>query len=678
MYIVEVTPFSKSMRTDSLSYFSKTKVLPGCVVTVPLRSKSTKGLVTAVKNVKDLKTELRQSQYTLKKVTGVSKNILFSEEFLTAAAKSAEYFATSSGSIIQGLIPKNLLNDIEKLKKAPAPKNKKILNGSSGANTPANSKSESSNSKENVPVAETTDEETEHPKYIIQTEDKDRYSEYKSIIRGQFAKGKSVLFCVPTMEDGMYAKDSLSRGIESHTFVLNSKMTKTQLVKSWNEVVDRDKPSLIIVTGGMTGIPIANLGTIILERESSNAYKTRQRPHFDMRYFIEEYASALNADFIVGDLMLRAETLWRYDQHEFTEFTPIKFRSITDATQKIVDMKKDEEVSKKDQFISRSLDYMLEEAIENSEKVFLLTSSKGLAPLVACSDCGEVVRCEHCSSPVKLHGRNSGPLSNINVTTKTAREKENYFRCHTCGHERSAGETCINCNSWRLMTVGAGTEKVETELKKKFLKTKILILDKDHASTPKKAQKIIQDFNESASAILIGTEMALLYLRDQVENVGIISVDSLFGLPDFRIRERILNVLLKARALASQDFIIQTRNTEEGLFQNIVDGNLTDFYRKEFIDRKKFNYPPFSLIIKISLAAKTNAQIEKQFDDVKDVLAPQELVTYPAFVETVRGKKVVHGMIKINREDWPDKYLVERLKNLPPQFQIQIDADSIL
>lgn len=639
MYIVEVTPFSKSIRSNSLSYFSSTKITVGAIVSVPLRSKIIKGLVIDVKNVKELKSEIKQSAFAMKKIKGVSKNILFSKEFVRAADDTAEYFATSGGSIIQSLIPNNLLDDISKLQKV----------------TPD--------------VVESDD--TEHPKFVLQAEDKDRYSEYKSIIRGQFAKQKSILFCVPTVEDGIFAEKQLSRGIEKHTFILNSRMSKGAMIKTWNEIISRDKPSLVIVTGGMIGIPITNLGTIIVDRESSGAYKTQQRPYFDLRYFIEKYASALNADFIMGDLMLRAETLWRYDQQEFTEYTPIKFRSITDATQKIINMKDADELEKQSDAISNSLNYLINEAVEKSEKILLITTRKGLAPIITCGDCGEIVKCEHCSSPIKLHGKS--------LDRKSApREKENFFKCHTCGHERSAGETCVKCNSWRLTPLGVGTEKIEQELQEKFPKTKIFVLDKEHAKTPSKAQKIMKDFNNAASAILIGTEMALLYLHEPIENVAVVSVDSLFALPDFRIRERILNILLRSKSLASQDFMIQTRNKEEGLFQNVIDGNLTDFYRKEFIDRKKFNYPPFSLIIKISLAGKTPGQIEKQFDEVAEMMSPQELVTYPAFTEMVRGKKIVHGMIKLNRESWPDKYLIDRLKNLPPQFKIQIDADSVL
>jgi primosomal protein N' (replication factor Y) (superfamily II helicase) len=636
MYIIEVTPFSRSIRSPSLSYFSSQEILPGSIVSIPLRNKTIKGLAINSTPIKDLKTEIKNSQFALKKIKGVSKNILFTNEFIKAAEETANYFATGSGSIIQALIPENILENIDKLQKS-APVIKEIKKF----------------------------ETQTQPKYILQTEDKDRYSEYKSIIREQFARNKSILFCVPTVEDANYAEKELSRGIEKHTFVLHSKVGKNEIIKKWNEITTRDKPSLIIVTAGFVGIPLPNLGIIIVERENSASYKTKKRPYFDFRFFFEKYANALGANYMLGDLMLRAETLWRYSEQEFLEHTQIKFRSITDANQKIVNLKDRNEVNGNENFISETLRRILSDSLKKNERIFLLTNRRGIAPITICGDCGTIVRCDYCSSPMVLHGKN-------------LKEQGNHLCCHSCGNKRETDFTCKNCNSWKLNLLGAGVEKIESEIKNIFPDVKVFILDKDHAETHEKARKIVEGFYDSPAGILIGTEMALLYLHNQVERVGIISIDSMFGLPDFRIKERILNILLRARALASQEYIIQTRNKEETIFKNIIEGNLTDFYRQEFIDRKKFNYPPFSLIIKISLSAKTSLQIEKQFAEIAKMLQPYELLTYPAFIETVRGQKIVHGMIKVPRNEWPNKYLIHQLRNLPPQFKVQIDAESVL
>jgi primosomal protein N' len=113
--------------------------------------------------------------------------------------------------------------------------------------------------------------------------------------------------------------------------------------------------------------------------------------------------------------MLRSETLKRYDDHAFFEFSPIKFRSIADAQQKIIDMKDEDEVSEYENPISNSLHKLIKENNELNDHLFILNNRKGLSPLVVCSDCGTIVKCEECESPVVLYG-------------KYAQEKNNYFK----------------------------------------------------------------------------------------------------------------------------------------------------------------------------------------------------------------------------------------------------------
>lgn len=635
MHIVEVTPFSKSIRNDSYTYFSSKPIKVGSIVTVPLRNRNVKGLVVDCKNGKNLKSELRSSDFSIKKVVGVSKEVFLRPEFIEAVEETADYFATSVGAIIESVVPKVVFEEIDKFKKINKVSSKK-----------------------------TKKPETKSQKYVLQTEDSDRYSEYKSIIREKFAKDESVIFIVPTIEDCNIAEEKLSRGIEKNTFVLNSKTTKKKLLKIWEQINESEKPVLLIATTKFTSLPISNTGMIIVERENSSAYRTQKMPYFDLRFFIEKYAEKINTPFLYGDLMLRAETLKRYDDHIFFEFSPIKFRSISDAKQKIVDMKDEKEVEEYENPISNSLAELIKENNELNDHLFILNNRKGLSPLVVCGDCGTIVKCEECESPVVLYG-------------KDATEKNNYFNCHFCGAKRGAGEKCANCDSWKLQTVGFGTERIRREIQKQFPKVKVFVLDKDTATTPVQAKKVVREFYESPSAILVGTEMAILYLHEAVENVAISSIDSMFSSPDFRVKERILNILLKARSKANQNFIIQTRNPENHIFTDLKAGNLTNFYRNEFIERKKYNFPPFSLIIKISTSARQFKTAENEITKIKESFGLDDMLIFQSQLVRNRGMKTAVGLLILDKEDWPNKGLVEKFKMLPAKFKLEIDAESL-
>jgi primosomal protein N' len=60
--------------------------------------------------------------------------------------------------------------------------------------------------------------------------------------------------------------------------------------------------------------------------------------------------------------------------------------------------------------------------------------------------------------------------------------------------------------------------------------------------------KTLEKFRAKPGSILLGTEMMLQYIHEKVENSVIISLDSLFSLPDFRIQEKILSMLITLRS----------------------------------------------------------------------------------------------------------------------------------
>lgn len=632
MYVVLVTPFSKGIKTEFLSYFSPKFVAPGSIVTIPVRKKEYKGLVIETRAVEDLKQEIKNSDFGIKKIKSVNKNFSFDKNFIFAASETAKYFLTSAGAIINFLIPKHILDDISKIS----------FHQDAGAEKP---------SKGN--------------KFVIQTEDEERFASYKNIIRSEFAKGRSVFFCVPTIEDAHYAAKKLSKGIETSTFVLHGDISKKKILETWQKATAHEGASLVIATGKYFSLPIRNLGAIILERENSGGYKTMMRPYFDFRKFAEFYATSIGADLYLGDFLLRAETLWRFDQHELTEYNQIKFRSLSTTKTAVIDMKNKSKAEKAFPLFSNQMKDMLRDNHTNNHRAFLYVSRKGLSPLIVCGDCGHVVTCNKCSAPVVLYG-------------KDTKEPDNYFRCHACGEQRYSGEKCAKCQSWKLTEIGIGIDKVSAQILDFLPEAKIFVLDKNKAPTPKKATEIVSKFLETPGGILVGTEMALLYMREPIENVGVISIDTMLSIPDFQIRERILKILLSCRLIAMQNFLIQTRKIEDEIFDNAVTGNLANFYRQEFLDRKKFNYPPFSTIVKISTTAVSKQKLEHEFETLQKYFMPEELAYFPAFVERIRGRFVMNGIIKIPKMRQLEEVLIHKLRNLPPQYKVEIDAQSVI
>jgi primosomal protein N' (replication factor Y) len=205
----------------------------------------------------------------------------------------------------------------------------------------------------------------------------------------------------------------------------------------------------------------------------------------------------------------------------------------------------------------------------------------------------------------------------------------------------------------------------------------IFRIDTDTVKNHKKAKELVDKFYKTPGSILIGTEMAILYLDETIENSIVASIDSLFAIPDFRGNEKIMNILLKMRQLSQNKFIVQTRSVDEPVFEYAIKGNIADFYRSEIVEREQFAYPPFVTLIKITYQGMRNEVVE-EMKRLKEFLSPYTVQIFPAFIETVKGKYVMHALIKADKKTWPDETLVKKLQSLPPHFTVKIDPDNLL
>ena len=224
--------------------------------------------------------------------------------------------------------------------------------------------------------------------------------------------------------------------------------------------------------------------------------------------------------------------------------------------------------------------------------------------------------------------------------------------------------------------LGIGIQGLEKELQEKFPDAPLFKIDSDTTPTDKKVQAVMKKYMSTPGAILIGTEMMVPYL-EPIEHVAVVSVDALFSLPDFRMHERLLYTLLHLRQVAQKTFILQTRAIEDRIFDYALKSNILDFYRDEINERKIFNYPPFTTLIKISLRGKKE-MVQNEMENIRDFLKPFELAIFPAFVKNADGLFSMHGVIKIARRKWVDDELSMKLRSLPPQFTVAIDPESLL
>jgi primosomal protein N' len=651
MFIIECLPLSKSLNKESLSYFGSEYLEPGSLLKINIRGKNTSALVLESRDVVDLKTEIKSANFRLKKISAISSKPFLKKEFLKAVQDTANYFVSTCGGILYHLLPTFVLENTNLLQ---------IPKFTSESLTP---------SENNIS--------------ILQAPDEERLALYRAFIREEFAKKKSVFLCLSQNENIRQTKEKLERGIESFVCCFHNEMSKNDFRKEIKKVYSKEHPILIIGTAKWLFLHREDLGAILLDGENESGWKTLSRPFIDLRFFAEILAKNRHVRLIIGDSFLRTETLYRYKQGELSEFESVKWRLPKTAETVVIDLKRKgvkekfrPNTTNAEEFktLSSELLDLIKENVRKNSNIFIFAARKGISSVTVCRDCGEQVKCGNCLAPVILYKTNKG----------------NVFRCHQCGETREAAEVCQNCGSWKLAAFGAGIDRVAEEIKKEIPDIKLFEIHKDVTPTPTKAMEIVRNFYNQRGSVLLGTEMALPYLFKKTTSTAIASFDSLFSLPDFRIREKIFRLILQIEGLAKEKFLIQTRNPNDSVVEFAISSNLAEFYRKEMEDRKILGYPPFGIFIKIT-ARGTRNFVVRETENIKNIFSQHHksstqtgksrghaLIVFNSIHEKKGQQAAVNAVIKLPREKWVDSDFFQILKSLPPHFEIKIDPDNLL
>ncbi len=662
MNIIRVIPLTRSKIADELSYFTSSDIPVGAIVSVPVRSKSMSAIVTSVQPAEDLKSDIKNAPFVIRKLGKLKATSFFPPQFMDAAEYLASYYATTLGNTIDCLVADSILEQAHKIA-PPLPRQ------SSFDAVP-----------ETAMMMQNQDET-----YAVQGDDADRISTWRSLIRQEFARKKSVAIHVPTIDDARFFVSALEKGIEGYIFLLHGSLTKKQAADQWAKIADIDHPIVVISTGSFSLLPRGDIETVVIERESGRGWIVPKSPYIDFRHSLETVARRRRQTVFIADSMLRTETLRRLDAHDISEGSPFKWRSISTARDVLVDMRtknprearrsaapdaESEEtpeapvaIGPSFKVLSPELENLIRSNQEESTHLFVLATRRGTSPITVCSDCESVVSCAQCSSPVVLH---------------TSKESgRNFFMCHTCGTRRSADEVCVVCGGWRLVPLGVGIDLVRNEIERLFPGIETFKIDADSTKTDKQIAETAAAFRAKPGSVLLGTEMAIHHIPDRIDHIAIVSLDSLFALPDFRIQEKIMYTLIRLRAQATRTFLVQSRRPDERVFEFGLKGNLSDAYRATLAERKQFNYPPFSILIKLTVEGKKDA-IARIMADAQKLLEPREIDVFPAFTSTVRGNSVIHGLMRIETGAWPDPEVAGILKSLPPNVSVKINPETLL
>ena len=189
----------------------------------------------------------------------------------------------------------------------------------------------------------------------------------------------------------------------------------------------------------------------------------------------------------------------------------------------------------------------------------------------------------------------------------TYHRSSNAAVCHYCGRKFPLRDTCPDCGSRFIKYAGAGTEKVEDEVRSLWPDAGVDRFDLDTASAADDPTKVIDDFQKGKTDILVGTQMVTKGLDfDNVSVVGILSADNLISFPDFRAYERSFQQMTQVSGRAGRrgkqgKVIIQSYQPYHQAIRDAMANDYESMYKSQIVERRVFKYPPYYKLIVITV-----------------------------------------------------------------------------
>ncbi len=370
-----------------------------------------------------------------------------------------------------------------------------------------------------------------------------------------------------------------------------------------------------IVVGARSAVfaAVPGLALIVVDEEHDASYKQDSDPRYDARTVAAKRAALEGAVAVYGSATPRPESWAALERLSLggrlgASLPPVR----------IVDLRREAGYP-----LSAPLLAELRGVAERRGKAILLLNRRGLAPALHCRACGTTVRCENCDVALVLHG-------------------DADLRCHHCGFTLPAPSACPLCGSPDLARLGAGTQKLERELRRELPELELIRLDADAVAKPELLAGLLRRFSETDGAVLLGTQMVAKghHFRG-VELAAVVDADTGLGLPDFRAEERTFQLITQLAGRSGRDapgkVLVQTFQPDARPIVHAARHDVARFLGEELERRRELGYPPFRHLVRIVVGGPALEPVVRALQELKAGIHGAELLG-PAPLPRLRGR----------------------------------------
>lgn len=466
--------------------------------------------------------------------------------------------------------------------------------------------------------------------------------------------------------------------------LVHSKLSEGERYDTWR----RARLGLLnVIVGARSALfsPLPNIGLIVADECHDSSYYQADPPFYNAVTAAQTYARLVGAVCVLGSATPTVVQRYHSEKSEGVEAGRMWRlqlpRRVFDAGLppiQVVDMREELKAGQRGIF-SRSLLKELDATLERGEQAILFLNRRGTATYIFCRDCGHVLRCPNCDTPLTLHIEYRAPT-------------QERLLCHHCGYERGKPGTCPACGGRQIREYGLGSEKVEAELKTLFPQARTLRWDWETTREKHSHEMILTHFAAHRADVLIGTQMLAKGLDlPLVTLVGIVLGDVGLYLPDPFAGERVFQVLTQVAGRAGRSerggkVTLQTFDPANPVIQSAAGHDVDGFYHYELEQRRRLGYPPFSRLVRLeyrhqdpSIASSEAQKLARRLGELSVGSASRQTTIIgpvPSFFARIGGyyrwQIVLRGTdpVLFLREGPVDRWLVD--------WRVEVDPISLL
>ena len=456
---------------------------------------------------------------------------------------------------------------------------------------------------------------------------------YIHLIDEAVRQGRQVLYLLPEIALTTQITERLKRVFGSRLGIYHSKFPDAERVEVWQKQLSQEPYDIILGVRSSLFLPFQRLGLVIVDEEHENTYKQQDpAPRYHARNAAIVLASMCGAKTLLGTATPSVESWYNATEGGKYALVELKERYKEIQLPEIipVDIKELQRKKRMNGPFSPLLLQYVREALEQKEQVILFQNRRGFAPMIECHTCGWVPKCKNCDVSLTYH------------------KGLNQLTCHYCGYTQPVPRQCPACEGVDLRNRGFGTEKIEDDVKAIFPEARVARMDLDTTRTRTAYERIIHDFQQGRTDILIGTQMVSKGLDfDHVSVVGILNADTMMNYPDFRAYERAFQLMAQVAGRAGRKnkrgrVVLQTKSIDHPIIPQVMRNDFEGMVAGQLAERQLFRYPPYYRLVYVYLKHRN--------EQLLDVMAQ----TMAAKLRAVFGARVLG----------PDKPPVARIQTL--------------